>query len=168
MKITRRTSITSTKGVTLISDITVRPSLPVCIPIFLYLLYVSVHDVEEFRGKVFHFYVYPLHPADEIVICDNGRYSGRETYSGGDEGLGDTRGHGLQRGHALATRESDERGHDPPDRAEETDKRRCAPRGREKYQRAFELGGLGRHGPFERPFDELDHAELVHYHFRIR
>src|SRR5690606_6192054 len=96
MKIIKRTSITSTNGVTLISDITVRPSRPpVCIPIVLYLLDVSVLYVEEFRGEVLHVYVDALYPADEVVVSDNGRNSRREAYCRSDERLRDTGGNGL-------------------------------------------------------------------------
>src|SRR5512143_2374365 len=113
MKITSSTSMTSMKGVTLISER--------CVPIcrlreadgrpWVLRAMESLGDAQEFEGEVFHVGDEVLDPAEEVVVGDDSRHGGEEADGRGDEGLGDARGDDLEAGRAHSP-DADARDHD--------------------------------------------------------
>src|SRR5512145_2423643 len=128
MKMMRRTSMTSTRGVTLMSAIIRRsPPLPVDIAIALHLVRVALEEVDELDGEAVDPRGDRPDPIQEEVVCDDGRDRGGEAGGRGDEGLGDSGRHRRQR---RAPRGGDPREgvHDPPHSSEQADARGRAPR----------------------------------------
>src|SRR5512139_145216 len=99
MKMTRRTSITSMKGVTLISE----REVPI-LPLFdgdrdcgLSAIE-SVGDVQEFQSEILHLGDQVLDPVEEVVVGNDGRDSGKKPDGRSDQGLSDARRHSIQAG----------------------------------------------------------------------
>src|SRR4030066_2274187 len=97
MKMTRRTSMTSTKGVTLISERWV----PTCLRReddgrdCVLRAMEPLGDAQEFEGEVLHVGDEVLDPAEEIVVGDDGRHGGEEAGGRGGGGPGGGRGGGT-------------------------------------------------------------------------
>src|SRR5665648_1053295 len=101
MKMMRRTSITSTSGVTLISAMTLRsPARPeeLIIAMASSLVDLALEEVDEFGGEAVDPGVDRPDTGQEVVVGDDGRDGRAQPRRGGDEGLGDAGGHGGQRG----------------------------------------------------------------------
>src|SRR5512136_3094466 len=81
MKMTRRTSMTSMKGVTLISEreVPMRP-LPEGERDCGLSAIESVGDVQEFQGEILHFGDQVLDPVEEMIIGNDGRDGGEKTH----------------------------------------------------------------------------------------
>src|SRR3972149_3128500 len=101
MKMIRRTSITSTSGVTLISAMTLRSParreeliLPPASPLFD----LAFEEVDEFGGEAVDPGVDRPDPGQEIVVRHDRRDGRGQPRRGGDEGLGDAGSHGGPRG----------------------------------------------------------------------
>src|SRR5471030_1523825 len=93
MKMTRSTSMTSTRGVTLMSEKASASSSSlkaICRPSSGEVVLGQVHELE---GEIAHFRAGRTHLAAEVVVRDE-RWHGRdEAGRGVDEGLGDARRH---------------------------------------------------------------------------
>src|SRR3990172_2480018 len=134
MKMMRRTSITSTSGVTLISAMTLRsPARPeeLIIAMASPLVDLALEEVDEFGGEAVDPGVDRPDAGQEVVVGDDGRNGRGQPRRGGDERLGDAGGHGGQRGVSRG-RDPGEGVHDPPNGAEQADERRGAAGGGEK------------------------------------
>src|SRR5512143_865186 len=134
MKMMRRTSITSTSGVTLISAMTLRsPARPeeLIIAMASPLVDLALEEVDEFGGEAVDPGVDRPDAGQEVVVGDDGRDGGGQPRRGRDEGFGDARGHGGERGVSRG-RDAGEGVHDPPHGAEQADERRGAAGGGEK------------------------------------
>src|SRR5512135_3866145 len=123
MKMTSRTSMTSTNGVTLISE----SEVPTCLRPrdddgrdWVLRAMEPLGDAQEFEGEVLHVGDEVLDPAEEVVVGDDGRHGREEPDGRGDEGLGDARGDDLEAGRAHGA-DADEGDHDAPDGPEEAD-----------------------------------------------
>src|SRR5665647_681265 len=134
MKMMRRTSITSTSGVTLISAMTLRsPARPeeLIIAMASSFFDLALEEVDEFGRKAVDPGMDRPDAGQEVVIGDDGRDGRAQPRRGGDEGLGDAGGHGGQRGVSRGS-DSGEGVHDPPHGAEQADERSDAAGGGEK------------------------------------
>src|SRR5262245_36200660 len=130
MKISRRTRITSTSGMMLISE-SVGPIReappPPSVESSLNAIFDprglgrrSRENVEQVEGEPLHLRGPVLHAVDEEVVRHDGRDGRAEPGSGRDERLRDTRGDDGEARRALLP-DPVEGGHDAPHRAEETD-----------------------------------------------
>src|SRR5512135_2296121 len=128
MKMIRRTSITSTSGVTLMSAMTLRSPArleELIIAMASSLVDLPVEEVDEFGREAVDPAVDRPDPAQEVVVGDDGRNGRAQSRRCGDEGLGDPGGDGGQRG-VPGCRNAGEGVHDPPHGAEKSDERRGA------------------------------------------
>src|SRR5512133_2289050 len=162
MKLMRRTSITSTSGVTLISLSVWRPPPPLDMATALTpgrSEEVAPDDVEEVVREVGHLAVEDPDLGGEVVVGDDGGDRREEADGRRDERLADGARDGGEVGvpHPV---DVVERVHDPPDGAEEADEGGGAGRRAEERDLRLERGHLGGGGPLERPLDVLDPAEL--------
>src|SRR5512137_1231566 len=126
MKMMSRTSITSTSGVTLISERVWRPELDVERAKALVrgsAEEVSLHDVEEVVREVRHLAVQHPDLGDEVVVGDHRGDGGEEAEGRGDERLGDGLRHRGEVGVAHLV-DVVEGPHDAPYRPEEADEGR--------------------------------------------
>src|SRR5512146_20212 len=142
MKMMRRTSITSTRGVTLISAIIRRsPLLLPAMPIALHLVDVALEEVEELDGEAVDPGRDRPDPVQEIVVRHDRRDRRRQSRGRRDQRLRDAGGH---RGQRRAPRGGDPREgvHDPPDGPEQSDERRRASGGGEEGKVGLHGGGL--------------------------
>src|SRR6266446_10469898 len=150
MKISRRTSTTSTSGMMLISARFVPIRRAPGDSSILNAIFGgptdpgrAAQEIEEIQREAFHLDGPVLHAVDEVVVADDGRDRCAEPRGGRDERLRDTGGdHGQARG-ALGA-DAVERRHDAPHRAEEADERRGARGGGEEREIVLELGDLER------------------------
>src|SRR5438093_1345860 len=110
MKMMRRTSITSTSGVTLICEMASLPGDPWS-KVMVSLQEMTFGDVQEFGCERIHLGGEHADLAREPVVHDDGGDRGGETHGGGDEGLGNARGHRLD-ARGGRDGEAPERGHD--------------------------------------------------------
>src|SRR3989339_248952 len=116
MKMMRRTSITSTSGVTLISAMTLRsPARPeeLIIAMASPLVDLALEEVDEFGGEAVDPGVDHPDAGQEVVVGDDGRDGRGQPRRGGDECLGDAGGHGDRRGAAGGGEERKEILHPP-------------------------------------------------------
>src|SRR5262245_50130215 len=122
MEMMRRTSMTSTSGVMLISAIARwRPDRPPPFPTDAPTSAPPAeHPVDQVRAELVHPGFEESKLAHEVVVADERRDRGEEARGGRDERLGDA---GRVRGERRGAGDADavERVHDPPDRAEEAD-----------------------------------------------
>src|SRR5438093_6548998 len=106
MKMIRSTRTTSTRGVTLMSDLTLplppptdmpmsRPSLP-CRRVLAHLQ----EEVDQLGSGVRHLDLEALHPGLEVVVGHDGRYRHEQPERRLDEHLGDTGRVGAQTARA--------------------------------------------------------------------
>src|SRR4030042_2685669 len=86
MKMTRRTSMTSIKGVTLISEseVPILPLLDGNRDCGLNAIE-SVGDVQEFQGEILHLGDQVFDPVEEMIVGDDGRGGGEKPYRRGDQ-----------------------------------------------------------------------------------
>src|SRR5512143_202253 len=134
MKMMRRTSMTSTSGVTLISAMTLRsPARPeeLIIAMMSPLVDLALEEVDEFGGEAVDPGVDRPDAGQEVVVGDDGRDGRGQPRRGRNEGFGDAGGHGGQR-RVPRRRDAGEGVHDPPHGAEQADERRRAAGGGEK------------------------------------
>src|SRR5512143_2426528 len=134
MKMMRRTSITSTSGVTLISAMTLRsPARPeeLIIAMVSSLVDLALEEVDEFGGEAVDPGLNHPDAVQEVVVGDDRRDGRGQPRRGGNESFGDAGGHGGQRG-VSSGRDAGEGVHDPPNGAEQADERRGAAGGGEK------------------------------------
>src|SRR5687768_8715663 len=112
MKITSKTSMTSTSGVTLISERGARPPPPPPL-IAMVLQEVPLHDVEVVARERLDLALEDPQLAQEVVIGCHGRDGRDEADRGRDQRLGDA---GRDDGEARALLRADvqERAHDAP------------------------------------------------------
>src|SRR5512135_756816 len=99
MKMIRRTSITSTSGVTLMSAMTLRsPARPeeLIIAMASSLVDLALEEVDELGREAVDPAVDGPDARQEVVVGDDGRDSRAQSRRGGDEGRGDSRGDGGQ------------------------------------------------------------------------
>src|SRR5512134_2533631 len=156
MKMMRSTSITSTRGVTLISAIIRRsPSrLPVERAIALHLVDVAFEEVDELDGEAVDPRRDRPDPVEEVVVRhdrgDRGRQAGRRR----DQGFRDAGGHGGER-RAPGRGDPRKGVHDPPDGPEQADERGRASGGRQEGKVGFHEGGFLIGGLAHRPLDVL-------------
>src|SRR5512146_1160919 len=153
MKMMRRTSITSTRGVTLISAI-IRRS-PLLLPvkaIALYLVDVALQEIEKLDGEAVEPGRDRPDPVQEIVVGHDRRDRRRQPRGRRDQRLRDAGGH---RGQRRAPRGGDPRegAHDPPDGPEQADERRRACGGGWEGKVGLHGGGLLVGGLPHRTFD---------------
>src|SRR5262249_52934415 len=142
MKITSKTSITSTSGVTLICDSTSLLRSPLnAIDARPLLQEVTFRDVEEFERKIVHLCRQHADLTSERIVRHHRRNGGEQAGCGGDQRLGNAGSDRLD-GRGLRCTQTQKRVHDAPHGPEQTDERRRAGRGGEKRQRALELGEL--------------------------
>src|ERR1017187_9649938 len=152
MKMTRSTSMTSTSGVTLMSEKASASSSSLKAMRRPSSGEVALGQVHELEGEVAHFRTRRAHPAAEVVVRDEGG-NGRDEAGGGvDGGLGDPRRHHDDRRRALLG-DLRERDHDAHHGAEEADERRRRGRGREKRQPPCEARRLDTGRALEGPFN---------------
>src|SRR4030042_1389613 len=85
MKMTRRTSMTSIKGVTLISEseVPIRPLFDGNRDCGLNAIE-SVGDVQEFQGEILHLGDQVFDPVEEMIVGDDGRDGREEPHRRGD------------------------------------------------------------------------------------
>src|SRR5512140_3748075 len=134
MKMMRRTSITSTSGVTLISAMTLRsPARPeeLIIAMASSLVDLALEEVDEFGGEAVDPGVDRPYTGQKVIVGHDGRDGRGQPSRGCDEGLGDAGGHGGQGGVSRGG-DAGEGVHDPPHGAEQADERRGAAGGGEK------------------------------------
>src|SRR5262245_4283497 len=100
MKISSRTSTTSTSGMMLISARLVPIRRAPCDSSALNIVAGSARlrgrtaqEVQEIHREAFHLDGPVLHTVDEVVVADDGRDRGAEAGRGGDERLGDAGRH---------------------------------------------------------------------------
>src|SRR4051812_17370527 len=154
------TSITSTSGVTLMSDLT-PPLPPSCMAMVRSpgeAMKLTAPDdsasgarqpdsvlrglldevVHELRRRIVHFDVEVVEAAGEVVVEPHRRDGDEQPECGLDERLGNTGGY---RADAARTggRDTDERIDDADDRAEQSDERRRRADGRERVDALFEV-----------------------------
>src|SRR4030042_1939332 len=143
MKMTRRTSMTSIKGVTLISerDVPILPLLDRDRDCGLSAIE-SVGDIQEFQGEIFHLGDQVLDPVEEMIVGDDRRDGGEKHYGRSDQGFGDAGRHGHQAGRPDDA-DLEEGVHDAPDSAEEADERRDAARRSQEAHLLFQPRNLG-------------------------
>src|SRR5437899_3323771 len=149
MKISSRTSTTSTSGMMLISARFVPIRRAPCGSSNLNAIFGdashlgggAAQEVEEVHREAFHLDGPVLHAVDEVVVSDDGRDRGAEPSGRRDQRLGDARrDHGEAR-RALSA-DPVKRRHDAPHRAEEADERRGARGRREEGEIVLEAGDL--------------------------
>src|SRR3954470_7959635 len=164
MKMMSSTSITSTRGVTLMSAIT-GSSSPSPLPKLKAISpgplgEIPLGQVEEFEHEVVHPRAQPAHVLGEVVVGDEGGNGGGEAGGGVDQRLGDAGGHGHDRGRAL---EADvvEGLHDAPHRAKKADERGGGGGGGEEARPAGHRLQLDVDGPRQRPFEGGDRGDAV-------
>src|SRR5664279_643248 len=131
MKITRRTSMTSTSGVTLMSEKVSASSSSLKATCRPALGEVALGQVHELELEVAHLGARRAHLPAEVVICDERGHRGDEAGRGVDEGFGDAGRHDDDRRRALLGNLR-ERHHDAHDGSKEADENRGRGRGREK------------------------------------
>src|SRR5512134_1595949 len=154
MKMMRSTSITSTRGVTLISAIIRRSPLllPVERAIALHLVDVAFEEVDELDGEAVDPRRDRPDPVEEVVVRHDRGDRGDQPRRRGDQGLRDAGGHGGER-CAPGSGDSREGIHDPPDGPEQADERRRASGGRQEGKVVLHEGGLLIGGLPHRPLD---------------
>src|SRR5262249_17822494 len=120
MKMMRRTNMTSTIGVTLISATTgarrcrlpttaaVSPFIAICGPLSPFVD-LPRQDRGEFVGEPLQALGLLIHVRDELVIENRRRYGGDEADCGRKQGLGDAGGDYGQPGRLLARKEPETR-----------------------------------------------------------
>src|SRR3990172_8390620 len=116
MKMIRRTSITSTSGVTLISAMTLRSPArleELIIAMASPLVDLALEEVDEFGRETVDPDVDRPDAGQEVVIRHDRRDGRGQPRRGGDEGLGDAGSHGGQRGVSRGG-DPGEGGHYPP------------------------------------------------------
>src|SRR5512134_3223766 len=153
MKMMRSTSITSTRGVTLISAIILRsPLLLPVIAMALHLVDVAFEEVEELDSEAVDPRRDRPDPVEEVVVGHDRRNRGHQPGRRRDQRLRDA---GRHRGERRASDGGDPREgvHDPPDGPEQADERRRASGRRQEGQVVFQQGGLLVGGLPHRPFD---------------
>src|SRR5262245_677470 len=122
MKITSRTSITSTSGVTLISAnaVCVRPLLrPLLLLNAITFNRFAFDEVEQSKREAVHLCRQNLDAVEVAVITEDCGHGRRNAGRRREQRLGDARRHGLYRGRRLPT-QSEKRDNDAHDRAEQS------------------------------------------------
>src|SRR5213594_948325 len=140
MKMIRSTRQMSTKGVTLMSELS--PRLP---PTFIAMLLGSrrlplQEEIDQLRRRVGHLDPEELDLALEVVEHPHRRDGHRQPDRRGDERLGDTGRHRADAARARG-RHAGERVDDPDDRPEQADERGGRADGGEAPETALHLGG---------------------------
>src|SRR5215218_5393615 len=181
------TSMTSTSGVTLISDLT-PPLPPSCIAMARYSqplesgrpgpasrrrsvctsLRGSLLDevIDELRRRVVHFDVEVIEPAGEVIVKPHRGDRHEETERGLDDRLGDT---GRDRADAARAgrRNPDERIDDADDRAEQSDERRRRADRRERVDTLLQVRLGERGGPLNGPAHRVDQVVAIQASARV-
>src|SRR5664280_2030077 len=123
MKMTRSTSMTSTRGVTLMSEKAFASSSSLKATCRPALGEVALGQVHELELEVAHLGARRAHLPAEVVVRDERGHRGDEAGGGVDEGFRDARRHDDDRRRALLG-DLLERDHDAHDGSEEADERR--------------------------------------------
>src|SRR5262245_57970159 len=162
MKISSRTSTTSTSGTILISARLV-PTRRASDDSVLNAIFRRAsrlgngpaQDVQEIHREALHLDGPVLHAVDEVVVADDRRNGGAETRGGRDQRLGDSR---RDDGEACRSLGPDpvERRHDAPHRAEQANERGCAGGSREERQVVLEASDLERRRAPQRAIDGFE------------
>src|SRR5207302_573386 len=162
MKISSRTSTTSTSGMMLISARLVPIRRGPCGSSALNIVGGSARlgggaaqQIEKVHREAFHLDGPVLHAIDEVVVADDRRDRGTEAGCRRDQGFGDTRRHHREARRALSS-DPVERGHDAPHRAEQADERRRAGGGRQEGQVVLEPRDLEGRGPTQGAVHRLE------------
>src|SRR4029077_2014575 len=157
MKMMSSTSMTSTSGVTLMSEIA-PPSLGAP-NAMLFLQKMPLGDVEELGAEVIHLCRQHAKLAGETVVHHHGRDGSSQTDGRGNERLRDAGCDGLD-ARRRRGREPHERRHDAPHGAEEPDERGGAGRRGEEGEATLEAGHLLGARPLHGALHGLDAADL--------
>src|SRR5687768_6773177 len=149
MKMISSTSMTSTIGVTLISDIgDRRPRRPAPrmgpIAILGIHLQLAAQGAVEAVGEALEAGLEAIDAVAEAVVGDHRRDGGEQTDRGREQGLGDARGDDGEAG-ALGVGDGGEAAHDAEHRAEQADERRDRTDRGEDVEARGEPVGLGCH-----------------------
>src|ERR1700723_497936 len=144
MKMTSSTSITSTSGVTLICETICPRPCPESIAIGVCRLLgkeMTLGDIQKFGSEIVHLGREHSYPRGEIVVEHLRGYRGHQPDRGGDQGLGDSRRDRLDT-RRMRRGQPEERRHDSPHCAEQSDKRGRRSAGREECDARLELREL--------------------------
>src|SRR5215469_2435343 len=143
MKMISNTSITSTMGVTLMLELTLRPSFRTTIAMVLLLRLPPVAALQEiihqFAGGVIHLHVERFHLAGEVVEHHDGGDGDEQSQRRGHQGFRNTAGDCAQTG-GLLLGNLFERVENSDDRAQQADERRCGTDGGQTAQAALQFG----------------------------
>src|SRR5262249_14992364 len=152
MKMSKRTSTTSTNGMMLISASEVPTLREPSASSSLNAIFDGARDlgagrgtrqqIEDVESEAIHLGRPVLDAIDEVVVADDGGDCRAETERGGDQCLGDARRHHGEGGRPLLP-DAVEGRHDAPHRSEEPDERRRAGGGGQERQEGEEARGFG-------------------------
>src|SRR6266702_1356106 len=162
MKMIRRTSITSTSGVTLICDIAERSLLlllPISIRPPLFAAERAMHDVQKFGREAVHLGTQHSDLVLKMVVPHDRRNGGDQADGGGDQRLGDPGCHDRQ-GSGTCFADSLECSHNPPDRAEQADERGSGTGGGKESEVHFQPGYFRSCGPAQGAGNVVDPPQI--------
>src|SRR5262245_7360044 len=158
MKITSSTSITSTRGTTLISAnaVRVRPLRPLLLLLLNAITFnrLTLDEVEQPEREAVHLSRQNLDAVEVTVVAEDCGYRRRDAGRRRDQRIGDARRHGLDRGRRRLS-QSVECDDDAHDRAEQPDERGRAGGRSEHSEALLKPGRLAYGGALHRPVNRV-------------